>query len=259
MKLRDQIKTLSLAFVALAAALCQAAPAYATPLSTDGFAIKISPNIGSMGGLSQSLLNAMTLVAEDRPTISITNASQSSSITGFSISMGNSTYAFGSLIIDTQQDSTAVATSHLPTNLPGTHANSPTASLTFSGFTPDQLYDFRVDIDRVADDGASLVDYKQALASGSNPSPWATVNVTFSDGQTLSERITPSDISGAAQNPTYSYFYCLKSIPSAGEIDVQNSVPTPEPSTLLLAGMGGMGLAVAAARRRRKALTVAAR
>ena len=50
---------------------------HATPLSTDGFAIKISPNIGSMGGLSQSLLNAMTLVAEDRPTISITNASQS--------------------------------------------------------------------------------------------------------------------------------------------------------------------------------------
>ena len=251
MILRNQIKTLTAAFVAVVAALAMTAPVSATSVSTDGFAITISPNIGSMGGLSQSLLNTLTLVAEDRPTISITNASASSDITGFSIQMGNSAFAFGSLIIDPQQASTAVATSHLPTNVPGTHANSPSASLTFSGFSPEQIYDFRVDLDRVSDHGASLVDYKQALASGSDPSQWATVTVNFSDGQTMTEKITPSDISGAAQNPIYSYFYCLRSIPSAGEINVQNSIPTPEPSTWLLATFGAAGLALAAIRRRR--------
>jgi hypothetical protein len=247
MILRNQLKSLTAAVVV---AFAVATPATATPISTDGFAIKISPNIGSMGGLSQSLLNSLTLVAEDRPTISITNASGSSDITGFSIQMGNSTFAFGSLIINSQQASTAIATSHLPTNAPGTHANSPSASLTFSGFSPEQIYDFRVDLDRVADHGASLVDYKQALASGGDPTQWASVTVTFSDGQTMTEKITPSDISGAAQNPTYSYFYCLRSIPSAGEINVQNSIPTPEPSTWLLATFGAAGLALAARRRR---------
>src|SRR5262249_21264798 len=158
--------SLTAVVVAVVVAISVATPAIATPISTDGFAIKISPNIGSMGGLSQSLLNSLTLVAEDRPTISITNASGSSDITGFSIQMGNSTFAFGSLIINSQQSSTAIATSHLPTNAPGTHANSPSVSLTFSGFSPEQIYDFRVDLDRVADHGASLVDYKQALASG---------------------------------------------------------------------------------------------
>ncbi len=256
MTLRKHLKPLLATFAAIAVALVVAAPSAATPVSTDGFAIKIFPNIGSMGGLSQSLLNSLTLVAEDRPTISITNASGSSDITAFSITMGNSTYAFGSLIINSQQASTAVATSHLPTNAPGTHANSPSASLTFSGFSPLQIYDFRVDLDRVADGGASLVDYKQALASGSNPSQWASVSVTFSDGQTLTERITPSDISGAAQNPTYSYFYCLRSIPSAGEINVQNSIPTPEPSTWLLATCGAVGLVLASVGRRRQRRTL---
>jgi hypothetical protein len=250
MILRNQLQNLTTAFVAVAVALAVVAPATATPISTDGFAIKIFPNIGSMGGLSQSLLNSLTLVAEDRPTISITNASASADITGFSIQIANSTFAFGSLIINSQQASTAIATSHLPTNVPGTHANSPSASLTFSGFSPQQIYDFRVDLDRVSDGGASLVDYKQALASGADPTKWASVSVTFSDGQTLTEKITPSDISGAAQNPNYSYFYCLRSIPSAGEINVQNSIPTPEPSTWLLATFGAMGLAVAARRRR---------
>ncbi|HEY4310596.1 MAG TPA: PEP-CTERM sorting domain-containing protein [Pirellulales bacterium] len=252
MKLSDHIKTFYVVAITLATTLLPTAAALATPISTDGFAIKVSPNIDSMGGLSQSLLNSLTLVAEDRPTISITNDSTGADITGFSITMGNSTFAFGSVIIGSQA-STALATSFLPTNAPGTHANSPTASLTFSGFSPNQIYDFRLDLDRVADHGASLVDYKQAFASGSDPSQWATVNVTFSDGQTLSEKLTPSDIQGAAQNPTYSYFYCLRSIPAAGEIVVQSSVPTPEPSTWLLAAMGGVGLLFAAVRRRRQA------
>ena len=220
-------------------------------MSTDGFAITISPNIGSMGGLSQSLLNTLTLVAEDRPTISITNASASSDITGFSIQMGNS--SFRVRLIDYRSAAGVDRGRHQPSahERAGHARQQPLGFVDVQWIFARQIYDFRVDLDRVSDHGASLVDYKQALASGSDPSQWATVTVSFSDGQTMTEKITPSDISGAAQNPIYSYFYCLRSIPSAGEINVQNSIPTPEPSTWLLATFGAAGLALAAIRRRR--------
>ena len=244
----------TVAFALLLAVVC-ASRASATTIPVDSFAVKISPNTDSFSGLSQALKNSLALVAADRPTISITNLSTTSSITGFSITMGNSVFAFGSLLMSAQS-STAVATSYLPTNIPGTHANAPTASLTFTDFTPNQIFNFRADIDRVSDGGISLTDYKQALASGGDPSLWATIKVTFSDGQVMTQRLTPSDISGAPQNPIYQYFYCLKNIPAGGEINVGNSTPVPEPGTWLLAALAGVGLIVVRWRRGPRAAAV---
>jgi hypothetical protein len=245
----DKFKLHAAVLLALGVTLGFGTQVRATPISVDGFAIKISANVDSFGGLSQALRNSLTLVAQDRPTISISNASTTSSITSFTLEMGNSVFAFGSLLMGAN-NSPVVATSFLPTNLPGTHANSPTATVNFSGFAPGLFFEYRADLDRVADGGASLVDYKQALASTGNPNNWATAIVTFSDGTVLTQKLSPTNISGAAQNPTYSYFYCLKNIPASGEINVQSSQPVPEPGTWLLAALGSSGLALAAVRRR---------
>ena len=243
--------TTAAAFLAMA---FHALPARATPLTVDGFALSISESILSSGGLSQALQNAQKLIAQDRPMISIQNTSTSASITSFSLTMGNSAFGFGSLTM-LPQHSTAKISAYTPTTLAGQHAGASLISLTFGTFVPNQTFDFRTDIDRLADGGMSLTNYRQALASGSDPSNWATVNVVFSDGATLQQVITPSSISGAPQNPLYSYFYCLHTVPPTGQINIDArttpSEPIPEPATWLMALMAAVGMLLAGTARRR--------
>jgi hypothetical protein len=246
-------RQLTAALAALFTALASVAPVRATPVFTDGFGISISEDISNMGGLSQSLQNAMKLVAQDRPMVTINNTSTVSSITQIYLTMGNSTFDFGSLMLS-PSSSQATADTFYPGDAPGLHAGSSFVSMTFSGFVPQQTYDFRMNIDRVSDGGMSLTNYRQALASGSDPSQWAVINVAFSDGVSLHERITPADISGAPQDPTYSYFYCLHNVPPTGAISLQaqepasNPPPIPEPATWLLAATGAIGLSILARR-----------
>ena len=126
--------------------------------------------------------------------------------------------------------------------------------MTFSDFAPSLSYDFRVNIDRVIDGGASLTNYRQALASGTDPSQWATVNVAFSDGTSLHELVTPSQISGASADAVYSYFYCPPSAPPIAQIMVsaQSTPVVPEPATGLLAILGAICAGFVAVRRRRR-------
>jgi len=250
-----KIKLHTAALVALLTALASVAPVRATPIPVDGFAISISEDISSLGGLSQSLRNSLQLIAQDRPMVSLSNTSTISNITAFYLTMGNSTFDFGSLMLS-PNSSQAKADTFYPGDSPGLHAGSSFVSMTFSAFVPNQSFDFRVNIDRVADGGMSLTNYRQALASGSDPSQWAVANVAFSDGTSLHELITPNDISGAPQNPTYSYFYCLRTVPPTGEINLQvqqPNTPIPEPATWLLAATGAVGLSILAAARRARA------
>ena len=196
------IRFWAMALIALVPTLVHSRPAVATPLSVDGFAVSISEDVATFGNVSQSLLNSLILVAQDRPMISLVNTSTSTAeISAVSLTMGNSTFSFGSLILMPQSSSATVATFY-PGDTPGLHAEAPFLSLTFGEFAANQTFNFRADIDHTADGGASLTNYRQALAGGPDSSQWATINVSFSDGQTLHELITPADISGRRRTPS---------------------------------------------------------
>ncbi len=255
------IRRLKSCITALAAAALMAAastPAGATMI--DAFSLTVSEDLGNYGVYSPALQNSLKLVAQDRPMFSIENASTSgATITSVTVTMTNTTFDFGSLIFVPQ--STPITVTHYsPGATPALHAGAADVNLVFDNFTSGLTYDFRTDIDRAADHGLTLTNYRQALASGSDQSQWALINVGFSDGQTISERITPSMISGAPQNPVYSYFYCMLSVPPVGQIDVSGQVdvpptpptpPVPEPGTWVLAALAGVGLPLLLNRRRR--------
>src|SRR5690349_540568 len=96
--------------LASAALLAWVAPAGAAPLPVDGFALTISEDISNMGGLSKPLMNAMTLVAQDQPMVTINNTSTASSIEQIYLQMGNSAFNFGSLIMEPNASSAKAAT-----------------------------------------------------------------------------------------------------------------------------------------------------
>jgi hypothetical protein len=176
----------------------------------------------------------------------LSNTSEGADITGFQITMGNETYSFGSIIFLPDDGSGVQVTDFTPIATPGGHANAPVAGVSFANFSEGLSYTFRADIDRTADNGASLTNYRQALASGPK-ADWAHIDVSFSDGTTLSKSLTPADVSGGSS--TYSYFYCLKNPQPQGQIQVnQQSTPIPEPSTLALAGLGLVGCLLSAVR-----------
>lgn len=214
--------------------------ASAGPIPVDGFSIAISEDLAGVSGLSWSLKNAVTLVAQDRPVVTINNTSTVSSITAICLQLGNSTFDIGSLILPANS-SGPTPSAFSPGNSASLHAGLSYAGISFSSFAAQDSYSFRVNIDRVADNGLSLTNYRQALASGSDPNQWAIINVTFSDGMTLHERLTPANISGAAQNPTYSYFQCLASAPQTGQINLQASVGSLNPVGAIPAGGGDGG------------------
>jgi hypothetical protein len=246
---RTTNRILLFASIALTATLATAPQASAAPLSV-GYTLQITEALPN-ASLSTTLQNTQTLVAADRPMFTLSNNSDAAEITGFSITMENQTYSFGSLIF-MAQDSEVQLTSYSPITTPGQHADVQTAGLSFSNFEAGDQYGFRTDIDRTADHGASLTNYRQALASGAKAN-WAQISVTFSDGTTLSKSLTPADVSGGSASGTYSYFYCIKDTQPTGQILVnQQFTPVAEPSTLVLAGLGLAGTFVGAARARRR-------
>lgn len=230
--------------VALAVALAVHRTANAGPV-TVGYTLQITEGLPG-GSVSTSMLASRTLVAADRPMFTLSNDSVGADITSFQITIQNQIYSIGSLIFVPQGDSPVTVTDYTPITTPGGHAGSEAAGLVFNGFSEGNVYSFRTDIDRNADHGASLTNYRQALASGPS-SDWATIDVTFSDGTTLHQKLTPADVSGGSS--TYSFFSCLKNPQPQGQIVVsQQSTPVPEPSTLALAGVGLAGSFLCAAR-----------
>ena len=94
------------------------APISISNLSVDSFRLQISEDISNYADLTPALQSSLRLVAQDRPNFTITNTSTTSSITAFYMTMGNSAFSFGSLLLSPQAGEPTLDT-YLPAPAPG--------------------------------------------------------------------------------------------------------------------------------------------
>ncbi|MBI2825628.1 MAG: PEP-CTERM sorting domain-containing protein [Planctomycetia bacterium] len=214
---------------------------------TIGYSIRIGEGI-DLFNLSPWLTQTQLAVAADRPLIELTNLSTSVDITDFTLSLGNTTFSFGSLIF-LPQSTPARVIDFSPGDTPGLHAGLETASLSLANFLPGTQFGFRVDVDRNADHGLSLTNFRDALVSGTDSSRWATFDVTFSNGTVMHQTLTPQDLRETTVALTGAAAFCRGRGSPGQQLVTQNTQPTPEPSTLVLAAIALAATATVAARR----------
>lgn len=235
------------ACLALAMALAIAPAARAQ--DTVGYRVRITEGI-NVFNLSPWLTQTQLAVAADRPLVEITNLSTSVDITDFTLSLGNTTFSFGSLIFLPQTTGASV-TDFSPGDTPGLHAGLEVASLSFADFLPNSQFGFRVDIDRNSDHGLSLTNFRDALVSGTDSSRWATFDVAFSNGTVMHQTLTPQDLQQTDVSLTGPAAFCGDRSSPGQQLVTQNTQPTPEPSTLALAAVVLVALLGIAGRRNR--------
>jgi len=214
-----------------------------------GYTLAVSEGLIPAPGTSFFQLSQQLMVANDCPLIVIGNSSTSASITNFALTIGDTSYNFDAVMFVTPNPS-VTATSFSPDTIQG-GIRVDQLSVNFSGFVPGQQFGIRTDIDRDADNGLSFTNFRTALLAAADPANRAHVTVTFSDGNVLTDILSPFDQQGNTVVLTSS-FRCAPTV-SMGSIQSGESMVVPEPSALLLAAVGATaGFCLIGYRQRRR-------
>ena len=216
-----------------------------------GYTLAISEGlVAPPQGMSLFQLSQQLMVANDCPLIVLTNTSTNASITSFEMTIGDTSYNFDALMFVVPNPSVMV-TSFSPDTIQG-GVRGDLLSLQFSGFTPSQQFGVRADVDRDADNGLSFTNFRTALIAAADPVNRAHVTVTFSDGNVLTDILSPFDATGNVVVLTSS-FRCGPQVAMGSLQSGETMTVVPEPSTLLLAAVGAAVGVVVIRRQRRRA------
>lgn len=153
------------------------------------------------------------------PTVKLTNTSTLEQITEFTLTIGNTGYNFDALyqVVHNVGGYTLLS----PDSNSGGGARSNVDHVTFTGFDPNEYFQFGTDID--IDNSDTGEDYRTVMFNnGSNPN--AVLTVKFSNGETLTQTLPDAP----ASNTTF--------------LLTQVS-PVPEPTTVFLLSLSLLGIA----------------
>lgn len=223
----------------LGACLAAVVPGIATAEPIVGYSLQITEGVIPAGGNSL-MASAQIMAARDNPLFTLQNTSTDALITMFAITIGNYSYNFDAVTFNNVPGGPQV-TSFTPDSVQGGQ-RSDELTLNFANFNAGQAFAFRADID--PDQGDFLTNFRTVLG-GATP---ALVTVAFSDGSVLQQYLAPL----TAANGLYSVYRCAALVASPPISQQGSAQAIPEPGAMTLAGMGGLGLLLAAAWRRRK-------
>ncbi len=161
------------------------------------------------------------------PTLALSNTGDLGDITGFTLSLGDTSRNFDSASNAGATTGTFTFTldSSLDTNSSG-GLRADSVAFTFGGFNPGEVFGFRTDVD--IDNRNSRESYINSVLNG------GSIVVNFAGGLTDSLFVDLTRPDGEAVQPSYSYTAVVKG-PAA--------VPLPAGLPLLLAGLGALGIA----------------
>lgn len=163
------------------------------------------------------------------PTLALTNIGTLGDITGFTLSLGDTTRNFDTAFFTTPLvgDFSFTLDPNLDTN-GGGGLRADALSFTFSDFNPNEVFETRVDVD--LDNSNTIENYVDSLLPG------GSIVVNFAGGLTDSLFLDLTRPDGEEEQATYSY---------TAQVTVQqpSAVPLPAGLPLLLAGLGALGIA----------------
>lgn len=194
-----------------------------------GFATEAQALVGYSLSINDPVFNSVSGI-NNVPDFTLENISMSAvQITDFNLTIGAAATHFYDFVrlqsVFNDPSGDLVFTLNSP-ELINDSIGDPAIDYDFTGFDPGDIFQFEVDVDPLV--GDITVDYREILF------PSAVLTVGFSNGETLSQILNPSDTNLAGYNFT----------------QTSQSKSVPEPSSIGALALLGLGAVVARCRRR---------
>ncbi|HZZ73987.1 MAG TPA: hypothetical protein VFE24_17165 [Pirellulales bacterium] len=247
LKTQGVLRSLALLAAAVGVLGCNATRAsadavgYTVTLAEDPYVIADPTNMGTQM-MATWAPQTVLLIERSRPYIEVTNTSDSANLDSFTITIGKpSLYSFDyANMISTSPGITYTLVT--PTSTPG-QISSNEVTLNFTGFAPGDYVRFQTGIVPDAGNPNPYPDYRQIffdLNGNGNTSDNSMNTAVFSDGMTVGGHL--EDFTSSLSTIFGPVVYAQHGQDHVIPFSQSFGAAAPEPSAMVLGGLGGLGL-----------------